>query len=492
MLPHRKNWVFRAGIDNPKFASTKHNLEDCTFCHVGGDSSTANRAVAHAGMQKMPGGNTCFYCHTDTAQLAGQSLHVKPSGFVDVMQARNFDFTAGSESLRRFTKQCTKCHIHNDETPEQAACGNCHVSVPNSAGGGLVAGHRIDTVPDTINQCTACHGSRVKDEYFGQNQALFTRNLSNLGVDVVPADHPLRAWTLQPDVHNSDAGAEKAMACNDCHYKEEMHGAGAGAGIDRYGITGRTQCVDCHGSLSSTFHTTQHVNSMSCNVCHSQPYKQCYGCHTQERNGVAYFTNNESDPTRVARRTVAVSPLWSAATTYATNVFVTYNDVEYKSLQANNINHQPDEVGSTWWRAEMPLPAGDALITFRIGNNPKFGEPGQKKYSVLRHVPIDADTFTYTIDGVGTPGLVPNLTGAPTWKYATPHNIVRRTPVTTDPDGSGGPLTECGNCHSSRYSRFWLTDSITDSFGWVPSTAVWETEANRDVVQPTFVGPERQ
>jgi hypothetical protein len=478
VLPHRKYWVFRAGIDNPKFASTKHVIDNCTLCHAGGDDTTADRDLAHAGMQRIPGGNTCDACHVVPTSLASGSLHVAPSGFVDVLEGRGFDFSAGSESLRRFTKQCTKCHIRNAETPEQPACGHCHVSVPNSAGGGLVGGHRMSRVPDTVNNCTACHGSRVKDEYFGQNQALFTRNLA---AAAVPADYPFRTTTLRPDVHRS-----KGMGCDACHYKAELHGVGGAAGIDRYGLAGRTECTSCHVPTPSAFHSVQHLVTLSCHVCHSQPYKQCFGCHTQEKNGTAYFTNNDSDPTRATRRVPAA---WSSTVTYAAGAYVTYSSVEYKSLLAGNLNHLPDAAASTWWTAQnAPLPAGDALITFRIGVNPRQ-EPGAPTYALLRHVPIDADTFAYTIDGQRLDGLVPNMAGLPTWKYATPHNILRVTPITTDPDGAG-PASACGNCHSERYSKFWLTDPIADSFGWVPSAAMpSETGANTNVVKPAPIAP---
>lgn len=472
--------MFRDGIDNPKFAATRHNLDSCTACHAGGDATTSDRDVAHAGMQRIPGANRCLGCHTGAVDMAASSLHVRSSGFVKILADRGFDFTPGSESLERFTKQCTKCHIHNAETPEQAACGHCHVSVPNSAGGGLVAGHRMSRVPDTVNNCTACHGSRVKDEYFGQNQALLGRNL---GAAAIPADHPLRTTTLQPDVHKAGG-----MGCEACHSKAEMHGAGAGPGMDRYGITGRPQCVNCHAvAASNAFHTSTHVQAMSCHVCHAQPYKQCYGCHTQEQNGAAFFTNNETDPTRAARR--AVPAAWSSATTYAAGVYVTYAGAEYRSLQASNVNHLPDEAASTWWVAQAaPLPAGDALITFRVGRNPRFGEVGAPKYAVLRHVPIDGETFEYTLQGEQVEGLVPGLTQLPTWKFATPHNVLRQTAITSDPDGAG-PATACGNCHSSRYASFWLTDAIGDSFGWVPAGATWEAEANAGVVQPAPIAP---
>jgi hypothetical protein len=341
--------------------------------------------------------------------------------------------------------------------------------------------------PDMVSNCTACHGSRVKDEYFGLNNALYARN--RLHSASLAASDPFGGATLQPDVHRADG-----MTCDACHAGAEMHGSGVTAGVDRYGVTGRTQCLDCHqpSSAGNPFHSTAHVQAMSCHVCHAQPYKSCFSCHTQETAaGAAWFASNVTDPTRDARR---VPPAWSSATTYASGAYVTYGAVEYRSLQAGNTNHLPDEVASAWWTAEAaPLPAGDALMTFRAGRNPKYGIlAGAPAYAVLRHAPVDADTFTYTEEGTPAPGLIPSLTALPTWKYATPHNIARTSPITQDPDG-GGPLNACSNCHGTNYGAFWLTDALDDAHGWVPAASTFEVDANAgvrlDAPIPGFAAP---
>jgi hypothetical protein len=45
-------------------------------------------------------------------------------------------------------------------------------------------------------------------------------------------------------------------------------------------------------------------------------------------------------------------------------------------------------------------------------------------YSVLRHVPVDGEVFTYT-GGNAVPNLLPTPWAGPTWKYATPHTSAR-------------------------------------------------------------------
>jgi hypothetical protein len=471
-----KYFVFRAGIDNAKFPSmlsTFHGNTYCRDCH-GGTDGTADRAAAHAGMTKIPGSAACGRCHDNAAILGATSLHTTVKGFEAVLAGRGFDF-GDATSLARYEKQCAKCHLAN--AAGEAACGHCHVSVPDSAGGGLVVGHRIQRQPDTVSNCTACHGSRVKDEYFGLNQALFARNLDSAKGSPVPADYVFRGVTLQPDVHKAEG-----MGCGACHYAAEMHGAGVAPGIDRYGVTGGPICRDCHAIAPSAanrdFHTAAHVESMSCHVCHAQPYKSCFGCHTQEKpDGTGYFANNESDPTRAARK--VPPPAWASTTTYAAGAYVTYGSVEYRSLQASNLNNVPTD--TTWWVAEnAPLPAGDALITFRVGNNPKFGtEPGAARYAPLRHAPVDGEVFTYTEEGTQRPGLIPNLTGLSTWKYASPHNIQRVTLI----------QSACTNCHGAGWSSFWLTDAAANSFGWVPESATWEGTANQAAVRADPLPP---
>ncbi len=48
-------------------------------------------------------------------------------------------------------------------------CGDCHISQPNSVGGGLLDGHLFEQTPSPTKTCTACHGSRVGNEYLGKN-----------------------------------------------------------------------------------------------------------------------------------------------------------------------------------------------------------------------------------------------------------------------------------------------------------------------------------
>jgi thiosulfate/3-mercaptopyruvate sulfurtransferase len=233
----KKLWIFDGHVaqyPSILLAGSVHAASECVDCH-GGVDGTSDRASAHAGMQRAPGAGQCGRCHETVAALAASSLHTAVGGMPPVLQERGVNMADGSVARVRFDKQCAKCHLAN--SAGQTACGNCHVSVPPSAGGGFLAGHRFFRTPSTDSSCTACHGSRVKDEYYGQNGPLLARNAA-----VFPADSPWRTYALKPDVHKT-AG----MGCDACHSAGEMHGVGAIPGVDRYGISGTPRCLDCHG-----------------------------------------------------------------------------------------------------------------------------------------------------------------------------------------------------------------------------------------------------
>jgi len=75
------------------------------------------------------------------------------------------------------------------------------------------------------------------------------------------------------------------MNCMDCHTGVELHGDGT-TPDHRFANDAGPQCVDCHpdsqSADSSISHHAIHGDRVSCNVCHSVAYKNCYSCHVEQ------------------------------------------------------------------------------------------------------------------------------------------------------------------------------------------------------------------
>ena len=247
-----------------EFFKTEHAEKACEECH-GGNPAAAARLEAHQGLVKDPTeappfnkGNklVCAECHEEQAKTGATSLHATLSTFAKVLRARAGDDAQNWETVvdQGRKNHCTACH---------SSCGQCHVSRPNFAKGGLIAGHVFRKKPDMVNQCMACHGSRVGDEYTGDR---------GLG-----------------DAHL----AKKGMDCVACHPSGEMHASGEGL-TSRYQLPQLPKCTGCHAAeqLAKVAQHKDHAGRLQCQGCHSQDYVNCYSCHTaKDENKVAYFVN---------------------------------------------------------------------------------------------------------------------------------------------------------------------------------------------------------
>ncbi len=241
-----------------EFLESEHGELACVDCHDGDDNSP-DKESAHDGFDAHPSINnpqeTCGECHEEITETAPQSLHATLSTFPGFLQKRVSDDTWEAVDKGR-ERHCASCH---------ASCGACHVSRPKYVGSGFVNGHMFSAKPDPVNQCTACHDSRVGNEFYG-----------NRG----QGDIHLRKFT---------------MSCNDCHGAEEMHAAAPEGLINRYHLEEAANCRDCHKDLQfgSVREHRIHNNKVQCQVCHSQTYTNCYSCHTgTDEEDIPYFVNN--------------------------------------------------------------------------------------------------------------------------------------------------------------------------------------------------------
>ena len=240
-----------------EFLSTPHGELACESCH-GGNPGSLDKAAAHAGFDPTPSVSNsqkaCGDCHGEVVATAKDSLHATLSTFPRVLAKRTGKGPwAHVDEARK--NHCAACHT---------SCGGCHVSRPAFAGKGFVKGHAFQKRSDPINQCTACHGSRVGSEFFGERG--------------------------QGDVHASRA----AMDCVACHPAREMHAAAPRDLPGRYHLKELARCTDCHRDLQygSVRDHAIHVGKVQCQVCHSQTYVNCYECHVgKDAEGTAFFQN---------------------------------------------------------------------------------------------------------------------------------------------------------------------------------------------------------
>lgn len=264
-------------VDGELFPAEVHGQVACADCHAG--QNTPDKFEAHVGLIENPSENpveSCGECHPDVVATHDNNLHSSLAGYWTVLDARTLP--EDHETIEgMFSNHCSTCH---------ATCGECHVSQPNLVGGGLIEGHLFNETPSMTRNCTACHGSRVGNEYLGKHE------------------------DLRPDVHFSQG----RMSCVDCHSGHEMHGAPedcadchtgpeaqqVAPADHRYDGVQTPRCETCHvtvaiGQDDIEMHQ-EHAGDLSCQVCHSVSYTSCDGCHVQisETTGNPFYATDGS------------------------------------------------------------------------------------------------------------------------------------------------------------------------------------------------------
>jgi len=255
-----------------------HGQISCVTCH-GGDPEADEREKAHIGLINTPTdpdpGKACGECHADIVAKNGTNLHFSLSPFkTKIYKRASADPAVRDKIDTAMDNHCMTCH---------SSCGQCHVSRPKSVEGGLIEGHLFQKTPPVDTNCTSCHGSRIGKEFHGENKG------------------------VKPDIHHF----KKRMACKACHTGDEMHGTGK-EHFDRYEVTNRADCEECHalGTLGKKPEEKKsgkyrehpshfiHKDKVSCQVCHSGSYKNCYNCHVgKDKAGLTYF---KTDPAKMA------------------------------------------------------------------------------------------------------------------------------------------------------------------------------------------------
>ncbi|MEW6402454.1 MAG: hypothetical protein AB1649_11695 [Chloroflexota bacterium] len=317
-----------------------HGQLACTMCH-GGDSASQVKDTAHVEMVADPSAQptaVCDDCHYDTA-AAGTGLHSTLQGYWTVLEERgasqpDYDAKRVETLMGTFNQHCGTCHTNctdchyfppnSDEgtallkeevvqakllqvnhlaeieamraSPEQAAmhtmfgnhcstchtsCGDCHISQPGNVGGGFVDGHVINKTPSMSQNCTACHGSRVGNEYLGRHEG-------------IPGDAHFRLERMNcMDCHTGMDMHNPGNTCTECHTLDE--GPEKTEETNRYSGEQTPSCESCHPEMGAWNDVNQnhqlHKDKLACQVCHSVQYTSCDGCHVQvsEKTGNPFY-----------------------------------------------------------------------------------------------------------------------------------------------------------------------------------------------------------
>ena len=240
-------------VDGETYPSSIHGLNGCIGCHGGvndPDMKTAHEGVVHNPSRDPQA--LCGQCHPDIVQFAGTNLHFSMSGYTSSLKEKGVPAShpAVQEAING---QCSSCH---------ATCGECHVSHPSVAGGGLVNGHIFNRTPPMEANCLACHGERLGAEYLGNGGSM-------------PAD-----------LHYQQGN----MVCTDCHDVGEVHGKPSDCDTchpgpeksqllppeHRFSGPQSPRCESCHPIVAAreddVIMHKMHGSKLACQVCHSVAY----------------------------------------------------------------------------------------------------------------------------------------------------------------------------------------------------------------------------
>jgi nitrate/TMAO reductase-like tetraheme cytochrome c subunit len=280
----------------------------------------------------------------------------------------------------------------NDENHGKLGCEECHGGDPADPNWKTAhQGMRKDpSFPDPSQTCGQCHEEIAESAKHSLHMTL-------------SPFHKITDLRASPDKSKkTKVDHARKTHCSKCHSAAQMHADGRNY-ANRYDVEYAPDCVDCHQNIyektenHSKTHN-EHRGKVSCHVCYSMPYKNCFGCHFGK-----------------------------------------------------------DDKGKNYYQTDM------SKIDFKIGLNPLQSQSRPEKFVILRHIPIDQDSYKYYVeDGLN------RFDNLPTWKFATPHTIRRKTPQNKS----------CNSCHGN--SRLFLNQKdVKPKY----------LKANQSVIVPTELIP---
>lgn len=348
-----------------------------------------------------------------------------------------------------------KVLISNQEFAEtihgEMGCVTCHSG--NGAANDKEAAHKgMRREPITAQACDQCH----TDTHTDANSLHSTLR----GYKTV-IEQRASAETLPTIMEEAFGNHCESChtSCGQCHVSRPTNlGGGLTAGHEFKKIPPMNlTCTGCHGSRVEMEYKGKN-EGVPADIHWTQGGLPCFTCHTKDElhGNLDYEANHRYDgpptPNCVDCHPEVVeqkSDLLEHRSIHTENVACQVCHVaEYKNCYSCHV--QKSDEGVPYFKIEP------SVMGIKIGRNPIQSEERPWKWVVLRHAPVDPDTFAYYGDN-----LLPNFEARPTWLYATPHTIQRRTPQTET----------CNNCHGNKELFLTAEDLLP-----------YEVEANKDVV----------
>lgn len=199
--------------------------------------------------------------------------------------------------------------------------------------------------------------------------------------------------------------------CTGCHgsrVKDEYTGRNEGFPADIHFTQGRMSCVGCH--------TGDEMHGVDMNVAHRYEGERtpaCEECHAEAVSADSGIMQHSLHGDKLSCQVC--------------------HSVDYKNCA--NCHVQQSDEGIPYFEIDP------SWIDFRIGLNENQSEERPWEYVLVRHVPINPESFAYYGEN-----LLPNFDERATWVETTPHNIQRNTPQTE----------ACENCHGN--AELFLTE----------------------------------
>ncbi len=425
--------------ENQPVNPTNKSVASCEGCHT----NYAHLKEVHTPDPPSGGGGGC----------GGEVPHIEPYDRVFMGGSGYEDFKSDIHGKI----PCVACHNGVDKTSDKSvAHSGDFIKKPTS---------------DAVAKCGSCHPDIASKSENNIHQGWGQKSMVCLraGVGNVPNGFNALSQAMK-DGYNTNCGKCHAT-CGDCHVNRPKAGGGGLYKSHSFFKSPNMidHCTTCHtsrgghayfgvgaGTVPDVHLTQSGFSCMSCHTKHEihgdgnlydQRYKypelpKCTNCHTNINNSNPFHTKHIS--------------------TFSCN---TCHSQDYNNCGSCHIGSEEG--------ARIHSYQG-----FKIGMNPIKDTKPQFEFALLRQSLMAPDSW----QNYGIPNLV-NFDVRPTYKYTTPHGLIKITTRTGYKDGSGNwvTYTNCAEgCHiiknpdgSYKNKELYLFDS---------DCLPWEKQANTGIV----------